>query len=125
MMGWPTDADIERHRINEAEREIHRAEENTKPKWTQGPWEVDFSDYPFCIVHGKKVICSAIEENDANLIAAAPELYEALETTRQALQMAMIDLCKMAAEKQEIYWSPLMEVAMEDSSTALRTARGE
>jgi hypothetical protein len=27
-MGWPTDADIERHRIDEAERQIKRAEDD-------------------------------------------------------------------------------------------------
>ena len=26
QMGWPTDADIERNRVNEAERELHRFE---------------------------------------------------------------------------------------------------
>jgi len=82
--------------------------EDAKPKWTQGPWKVDFSDYPFCIVKGKKVICSAIEENDANLIAAAPDLYHALYSvmlefgpgtmSEEAFEAACVALAKARRE---------------------------
>ena len=73
----------------------------TEPKFTKGPWRVNFEDYtkPYVeilnednlviaqipdgeIIRGDKTILGLenIEAN-INLIAAAPDLYEALETT--------------------------------------------
>jgi hypothetical protein len=96
MMGWPTDADIERHRINEAEREIHRAEENTNPQ------------------------CEVDEEATkyARLIAAAPELYEALEKTLETY-------VALANSGDAGFWEPEQEDHVIKARAALRKARGE
>ena len=108
--------------------------EDAKPKWTPGPWtaqeispdDPEWGAFEVFATEAEGWVATHVCGGcNASLIAAAPELCDALETTRRALQMAMIDLCKMAAEKQEIYRSPLMEVAMENSSAALRKARGE
>jgi len=98
MMGWPTDADIERHRINEAEREIHRAEENTNPQ------------------------CEVDEEATkyARLIAAAPELYEALEWYAEQTR-----LCRLVHSGGDAGRNALADDGGKRANAALRKARGE
>lgn len=56
----------------------------TERKWTQGEWniqmEVDPSDGFYVTNYINNEVCRNVEcMNDANLIAAAPDLYEALE----------------------------------------------
>jgi hypothetical protein len=58
-------------------------------KWTAGPWHNDSRNYGYgpCDVNGPRLadgsdyapICTANTEANAQLIAAAPELYAALE----------------------------------------------
>ena len=55
----------------------------SEPKFTPGPWLKRTGGGAQYIVHGEHIICSIPRsypnlKNEANLIAAAPELYEAL-----------------------------------------------
>ena len=63
-------------------------------KHTPGPWRIEEDEFGFA-VHGKKTatytvyICEQIDaEPDAHLIAAAPELLEALKGMRKAFDAA-------------------------------------
>jgi hypothetical protein len=48
-------------------------------KWTPGPWEVDGSKVCYDLDGTKDNICNTVwQEANAHLIAAAPDLYEAL-----------------------------------------------
>jgi hypothetical protein len=53
-----------------------------KKKWTPGPWVAECSAHPdFSHTVGSDYdsVCAAFNADDAQLIAAAPDLYEALE----------------------------------------------
>jgi len=54
-------------------------------KHTPRPWEVDYTG---CIVWDSEgdLVCRGVGRNDAHLIAAAPELYEALTNLVEFLQ---------------------------------------
>jgi len=63
-------------------------------KWTPGPWRVDDDgvDYPLIIGNDEKYVCEILfhpqpsqQVANAHLIAAAPDLYEALETAESCI----------------------------------------
>ena len=63
----------------------------TDPKWTPGPWSAD----EFEIRSADRVICEAFQgEEDATLIAAAPELYEALNNIVGSMALEFGDDCE-------------------------------
>lgn len=64
-------------------------------KYTPGPWEAVVniqSNDKRCLVRQKRsergYICQPTNMHNANLIAAAPEMYDALEEARNALWVA-------------------------------------
>lgn len=69
--------------------------DETNPKWTPGPWVVD--DALDVVVRGTTNIVALCfrtnpqGEANAHLIAAAPDLYEALEMVRDADDDARAD----------------------------------
>lgn len=54
----------------------------SKPKFTPGPWSYNFVTHPF-VTDGKGTALArlnpSVPEEDARLIAAAPEMYAALD----------------------------------------------
>lgn len=96
--------------------------------WTPGPWKVADLDRR-CIVEddGDSVIADVREwRNPANadLIAAAPDLYEALLATRSSLT-AIYHMLR----RGELPGPSLMEddarLSLQEAATALAAARGE
>lgn len=96
----------------------------TERKWTAGPWEVRYSggETQLTMGDGKIHMCDMtyypwVPENlaDWHLIAAAPDLYEALSE------------CKSWIEKMhpEGSFAPKINAIMEKYDTALAKARGE
>lgn len=72
----------------------------TAVEFTPGPWLVDPNSgpglgWPMLAKQGPVDVCPATawSEHDANLIAAAPDLYEALEMVRDADEDCKRDGC--------------------------------
>ena len=65
----------------------------TERKWTPGPWEADgcFIDANRCMEQVCNTLSSVNGRNfaDARLIAAAPDLYEALESAEESIATFM------------------------------------
>jgi hypothetical protein len=93
----------------------------SKTKWTNGPWRVGFGygvtvDYMTSVVTGDKIICElpkSVSPSDKDrhnliLIAAAPELYEALLMVTKSTEYS----CMVNEERDQI-------------QAALEKARGE
>lgn len=103
---------------------IQRAKTMTtdKPKWTQGPWFSEKPDrrgrYHITAMQGPLNVCPAIAHGgyDARLIAAAPELYDALARAEQKLS-AYVGVCKGDKE--------LTDTILPMTRAALAKARGE
>jgi len=83
-----------------------------KAAWTPGPWRagVDVNDQPF--VKGGGIYEEINREEDAHLIAAAPDLYDALA------EMARLSVGGAATDEQ-------LNTAEANARTALAKARGE
>jgi len=109
--------------------------EDAKPKWTPGPWTIQMSadQRPYIVPadKGRPILAKAYRDSldgdlpsdaNANLIAAAPELYDALETISEALHEGLMDLQKLGGG---MFSFPLIEAALGDANAALRKARGE
>ncbi|HSW65237.1 MAG TPA: hypothetical protein VLH56_18295 [Dissulfurispiraceae bacterium] len=93
-------------------------------KWTKGPWclrdgNINDATGKTIRVHGVALPCGYVPENDESygntrLIAAAPELYDALELIYGRLLMSDRDgECRITAEDGEM------------AELALKKARGE
>lgn len=78
----------------------------SKTKHTPGPWEYNVGMASIYSVQEKKKICVLTHENEANahLIAAAPELLEALEalSSLQVRGHALIDRLQFSDEGREL-----------------------
>ena len=60
-------------------------------KFTLGPWEVCDAEHEadlFSVwaVYKGRLICDGVDKNEANLIAAAPDLYDALDNLLASLE---------------------------------------
>lgn len=91
----------------------------SETKWTPGPWAAE-KDAWWRVVSANGDVCEVIpwpedcDRADAHLIAAAPELYEALKNLRQSMVFMMED--------------PFMSLGtkcVDDADAALAKARGE
>ena len=80
-------------------------------KHTSGPWKIDTEDARvISTLDGDMVaVCEYISEGDGDLISAAPEILEALES--------MVDMVEMNGF--------LRDYAMEIAREAIKKARGE
>ena len=80
-------------------------------KHTSGPWKIDTEDARvISTLDGDMVaVCEYISEGDGDLISAAPEILEALES--------MVDMVEMNRFIQDY--------AMEIAREAIKKARGE
>lgn len=97
----------------------------TEPKWTKGPWEVDDVDCTRvnCADRGEEICDTryASEKSpeeiiaNAQLIASAPRLYEALERAQEELRLLRMK------DTGAVYDTTLRF----DMQAALRAARGE
>lgn len=125
------------------------ASDTQTTKWTPGPWGWEYDDFRQAImvdvpslreVHGSSVSCrcyvaEVIRESEAPLIAAAPELYEALAEAIQR-EKARAGQCEELLKANEV---PLCEVErtmveaeiamcehhVEQWSSTIAKARGE
>jgi len=88
----------------------------TTPKWTPGPWRMDLSGVESKHQRVCDVLASSLAERNANarLIAAAPELYAALESLLTHDSAA--GPCDVPGLKCDCY---------ERARAALKRARGE
>ena len=79
-------------------------------KHTEGPWKIDTEDARvISTLDGDMVaVCEYISEGDGDLISAAPEILEALES--------MVDMVEMNGF--------LLDYAMEIAREAIKKARG-
>jgi len=113
----------------------------SEPKWTPGPWDFSMAkmpvdgEYDYCIsamMDGERHVISEafgrVSEKqrpnahaNARLIAAAPELYEALETAAEALENYSDVLDGMDGHPRP---NDAMKALMEVNA-ALKKARGE
>lgn len=103
----------------------------SKQGFTPGPWavEIGHEDCPFINIGGRYAIAKVYRETilngplpaaaNANLIAAAPDLLEALET---ALKFLEISRRRRVAEGLE---GPGLDRAIEMASAAIFKAKGE
>lgn len=110
----------------------------SEPKWTPGPWDFSMAkmpidgEYDYCIsavVDGERYVISEafgrVSEKqrpnahaNARLIAAAPELYEALERLLKWVAPIAGDNHDKDREREEM-------ASVEAACSALRKARGE
>lgn len=104
----------------------------TEPKWTPGPWKVHKSriggdGFQYTEVIARTVIAKVHasrsggddEIDNAHLIAAAPDLYEALRMLLQSCEQ-LGGLCLRTTDEFET-----REGAMDAARAALKKARGE
>lgn len=89
----------------------------SEPKWTPGPWNATEIPYGFWIEAEKEWIATVHLQDEstnatARLIAAAPELYEALER------------CAAVCAGQDMTKNGLID-ALEAARAALAKVRGE
>ena len=102
----------------------------SEPKWTQGPWRVEAWDEasgqariaqrvrgPGENDWGRSVWMYTGSEADAHLIAASPDLYEALEALERTVNLSVSGIRTVAVPE----WAGLLGKAQ----AALRKARGE
>ena len=111
--------------------------------WTPGPWKWVIHDYSMASIEGpngeydhvlsvspckgcqartKEWLwgrCLTPSEANAHLIAAAPDLYAALEKARETLCRALL------VANNSRGWSPESHVRVQAIDAALRKARGE
>lgn len=94
---------------------------NTQHKHTPGPWNAHkYPDVKTWSVASDKSIASKIEcEANATLIAAAPELLEALE----ALVLADTAICENTGTKSDQAMNRI--AALDKANSAIARARGE
>lgn len=81
------------------------------------PWRVKFGISAYRVRSQDEncvtVICSRSDRNDANLIAAAPELYEALQVMTELFELNITE------------WNKALVDSLEDAKKALAKAAGE
>jgi hypothetical protein len=69
----------------------------SEPKFTPGPWEAtvrhseDMPDFWWVTAKRSEIVCRVRVEANANLIAAAPSLYEAAFNLRKAQRAYLAD----------------------------------
>lgn len=87
----------------------------SKKQHTPGPWTATQYGYEKFSVNGEKgvEICGAWNKANASLIAAAPELLEALE-----MALADADRIVCSPDEMELDW-------LNEARTAIAKARGE
>ena len=68
------------------------------PTHTKGPWRVEIHDKRTSVESDVFTICDDVSNNDADLIAAAPELLEALKKIHRRLRadLSTSELCMLA-----------------------------
>jgi hypothetical protein len=95
-------------------------------KTTPGPWQriygihVSNSSVPICSMTGQLYHTNEQMEANAHLIAAAPEMYEALQTSAEALKEGLETEGEMEAEHSK--WARQF---LADVEGILAKARGE
>ena len=99
--------------------------------WTPGPWRFEDEDGEcvyqdvgpeksgYHIARATPVIDTPTTVANAHLIAAAPDLYAALEKARETLCRALL------VANNSRGWSPESHVRVQAIDAALRKARGE
>jgi len=109
----------------------------SKPAFTPGPWEAkNFGYEKFAVMDGRGTdVAFAHRRRDARLIAAAPDLYEALEAAREVIQEErdiMVDCATAPPEHDIATLDPATkpyvdeyDAALAKIDTALSRARGE
>jgi hypothetical protein len=101
----------------------------SKPKWTKGPWNCEI--FPGLIVEEKteETVCSMFDimeddcknaENNKYLIAAAPQLYDALKECLEVFKA-----CKEEIDTYHHWDLDMAEDAMKMAEAALKAAEGE
>jgi len=100
----------------------------TKEKWTEGPWRVAFNviesgGYDIATIEddGDRKAPASEQRTNAHLIAAAPNLAKAAEGAREVLEGLSVD--PVAREELEHYW-PRLAAIHQELSSALAKARG-
>lgn len=82
-----------------------------KTQWTPGPWRISGGSCVYGADPERKEICQVDGGPERNLIAAAPELYEALE-------LLVIDNEARAMAGAEVNWAAILH-----ARAVLRSAR--
>lgn len=99
----------------------------TETKFTPGPWHTRLGMRTIQVTAGEYVWPIGYKEDavaNADLIAAAPDMYAALETAYAALVAARHELEELALEfSGEDYNSPRLNAAIEDTRAAMDKAR--
>ena len=94
-----------------------------KEKFTPGPWKEyynrDLTRFDICQAETLDIVGHANDRHDARLIAAAPEMYEAL----QAMKSAMLDVLDVSDLPDDILTAA--DDALEKAEKAMQKARGE
>jgi phage tail protein X len=93
----------------------------TDTKWTPGPWEVRTENGAIRVYYGKTIaITDQMFEANAHLVAAAPELYEALKAMADDYEEFVYN---PATDRWDV---PLFNKPVHDMArAALAKARGE
>ena len=96
--------------------------------WGTGPW---FMDFDLCDEEGQldepefngrildkdnMIVCEAVKDINAHLVAAAPEMYAALDCL-----LAIVGLTAFKHESQRA----VLQEAVDEAISALKKARGE
>lgn len=103
----------------------------TKRKWTSGPWTVEYKyGTTRLVADGEVTMCDETyypwtPENNADwhLIAAAPDLYEALKFTMKTLDRVTDDKSLLSNLTMED--AMFVDTALVNARSALAKARGE
>ena len=99
------------------------AEVKEAPQFTPGPWRLHDMERATIVAGrpGGEVAncCNGFGDQDANarLIAAAPQLFEALSIAEYAMEQAVDDICDINMEG--------LNVAIKKARAALKAATGE
>lgn len=95
---------------------------NKKTTWTPGPWKIDTDTQGYVVlVAGQRTVClvgpeeDPTSENDARLIALAPEMAEVIKS------VVLWDMCKDIGHKKPL---PLFPHIVEQARALLSRLEG-